>query len=245
MAARLEEVEYRTKVTGITGATAFGGGLGLAAVRLVLAPITFGVSAIFGLTIASGFGSAGAATGITSAVTKEYEMKKVKKAIKQIMEKYEKEKDHMKTVSAKFEEICLKEMDSLDDLRYHGNSTWKEGNAALLPDLCQHVRSLSNIHKRFEKMLTKNNITVKNQEGEESINLSEIMAVIELLDRYDGINERIHAFMTTDDLHTSHSKPVDDDLSDFYVVDVDADALPGPISASRKVSIFVNKNILH
>ena len=249
-ADELESVQYKTNVASLTGASAgiVGGGLGIAGVGMALAPLTFGASAVFGLTVAGAVvGGAGATTGIASMVTKNKYEKSAKKRASRMLESYKDEVAHMKTVQDKFEEICLKEVDHLENARMHGNQDWGTRSPQELSTMVYYVSKLEQINKSITCMLDGNNIVKKTDAGDNVINMNEIVAMEELLDHYDSVSVKIHALMEgTEHAYATIPPEIDDDMSDFYIVDVMADGIPTNIGTSgakvRWWSVLKNGN---
>ena len=100
----------------------------------------------------------------------------------ELRNKYKAEATQMKAVSSRIEEICRKNLgnyENADYLKYN----WNKKYSKYLDELSEHVNTLSEIYLVIESMVENNNITITDENGEECINLDELITVEELLDR--------------------------------------------------------------
>ncbi len=229
LADSLENVQFGTNVASLTGASVgiVGGGLGIAAISLALAPVTFGASLIFGLSVAGGVvGGAGAATGITSVVTRYSYQKHAMKIKNELKEKYKSEASQMQAVSAKLGDICNKGLGSYDS-GAHLKYSWKEEYTKSLTEISDHVNSLSEIYLVIESMVENNNISIVSEDGDEIINIDELITLEDLLDRFDYVCGQLHLIMGGDDLEFVSLQDDSDSESDLDETQNIEDGIPG------------------
>ena len=224
----------------LTGASVgiVGGGLSIAAVSLILSPFTFGASAIAGLTIAGiAVGSAGAATGITSAFTRIGLQKKAKKTAKGTIQNYNSEVNYLRQIIHKFDEISWRDLENFEEVDCSSSSQGlRNFSMNNLLVLRRYVTQLTEIQHAIENMRTNNTIFPSNDD-EVSINYNEVVNFSHCLDRFVEIRENIHRILGgtgepyfTDVEVTNVRRP---EQADFAFVSPGALVRPGVLSPLR------------